>query len=175
MIFILLIISAMAAAFFYVFYFPKPITSVDFYGVILNFRADLREAEKIPLYPNESAVNALLMDGSVRNITIAFKPSNEENSYFALEATEIVTKLYYAYKTLGHVMPKFMSINVSSYENLSGTPQNPMIALVAPSVSNETDVIVSSNNVISVKAKSFNDFDLATIKMIMAALKIKVG
>jgi hypothetical protein len=174
-IFILLLLIAAFSMFFYIFYVPKPITVWNFYDVMLNFRADLREASKIPVYPSENVVNTQIMNPLVKNITIAFVPSTpKENSYYAIEAFEIATKLYYGYRTLEYEIPSFTTMNVSSYENLSGKIQNPIIALVAPSYSNETVVVVDPGHIIFIKAKSLQEFDLATIKFLMSALQIKV-
>lgn len=157
----------------YYFYYPKPITSWNYHGHIIGFRADLKEAEKIPVYPSEEAVYKELMNSFVENVTIAFKPADEkENPYYILEEVEIVQKLYLGYKILGYE-PKFNGLPIDSYENLSGTPSNPIIALVHPVYSNET-LIELKNHIIFVKAKDYKDFDLATIKLIMVALDITV-
>jgi hypothetical protein len=174
-IFILLLFLAIFSVFFYILYVPKPITAVNFYGVILNFRADLREASKIPVYPSEDVVNTQIMNPLVKNITIAFKPSSpQENSYYAVEAYEIAKTLYYGYRTLEYDIPNFTTMNVSSYDNLAGKIQNPIIALVAPTYSNETSVVVDPGHIIFIKAKNSKDFDLATVKFLMSALRIKV-
>jgi hypothetical protein len=166
---------ALFLIFFYIFYVPKPITTWNFYGVILNFRVDLREASKIPVYPSEDVVNTQLMNPLVKNITIVYKPSSpKDNSYYAAEAFEIATKLYYGYRALEYEMPKFITMNVSSYENLPGKIQNPIIALVAPSYSNETAVVVDPGHIVFIKAKNLQEFDLATVKFLMSALRIKV-
>jgi len=154
------------------FFYPKPITSWNYYGHVIGFRADMREAEKIPVYPSEEAVYKELMNSTVENITIAFKPADEkENPYYILEEVEIVQKLYLGYKILGYE-PSFNGLPIESYENLSGTRSNPIIALVHPVYSNET-LIELKDHVIFVKAKDHKDFDLATIKLIMVALEIE--
>lgn len=174
-IFILLLALAIFSIFFYVFYVPKPITTWNFYGVVLNFRADLREASKIPVYPSEDVVNTEIMNPLVKNITIVFIPSApKENSYYALEAFEITKTIYYGYRTLEYEMPNFTTMNVSSYENLPGKIQNPIIALVAPAYSNETAVVVDPGHIVFIKAKSLQEFDLVTVKFLMSALRIRI-
>jgi hypothetical protein len=175
-IILLLIFLAVASSiFYYIFYFPKPITSWNFYDVILTFRIDLREADKIPVYPVEGVVNTEIMNPLVKNITIAFIPSTpQENSYYAVEAFEIATKLYYGYRTLEYEIPNFTAINISSYEGLSGKIQNPIIVLVGPLYANETAVVADPGHVIFIKAKKLQDFDLVTEKFLLAALNIKL-
>ena len=173
--FILIFFLIAFSIFYYISYIPKPITSRYFYGIKLNFRADLRQASKIPVYPIEDVVNTELINPLVKNITIVYKFSTpEENSYYAIEAFEIANKLYYAYRVSGYDVPKFITMNVSSYENLPGKIQNPIIALVAPSYSNETAVIADTGHIVFIKAKNLKEFDLATVKFLMSALRIEV-
>lgn len=174
-ILLLLIALVIFSVFFYVFYIPKPITSLDFYGIPIYFRSDLRQAAKVPVYPNEDSVRKELMNSSVQNITFAYKLSNTtEDSYYRIEAFEIAQNLYYGYRVLVKTIPGFDVMNISSYENLSGKIENPVIALVIPTYSNETSVTVTSNHTIFVRAKTLDDFDLATEKLLISALGLKV-
>jgi len=156
-------------------YTPKSIRSVNYNGQILNFRVDLREADKIPVRPDEQSLYTEFMNPSIENITIAFKSASaEENSYYMLEVIEIVLKLSVGYSTL-NISPNFNRdpIIVDSYEDLSGTSEDPVIALVHPVYSNETGILLK-NHVIFIEAKNYRDFDLATVKFLMVALGIKI-
>ncbi|MEM5834247.1 MAG: hypothetical protein QXQ69_00135 [Candidatus Aenigmatarchaeota archaeon] len=151
----------------------KPITSLVYNGYLLEFRADLREAQKIKAYPSEEAIYKELFNSDLKNITIAFKSAGEkENPYYIVEEMEIIQKLYLAYKAK-NMKPNFNGLEVESYENLSGTQENLIIALVHPVYSNET-LIELKDRVIFVKAKDYSDFDLVTIKLIMIGLNITV-
>jgi uncharacterized membrane-anchored protein YitT (DUF2179 family) len=175
-IIILVIIAVVVLSFsIYTFYVPKPIYSVLVDGQQLDFRADLRAADKISVYPSEEELYSELTNSLVENITIAFKPADEEeNPYYILQILEIVPKLSFAYSRLG-LWPNFNNdpIAIESYENLTSTTSNLIIALVHPVYSNETAIRIK-DNVIYLKAKSHEDFDLVTVKLLMVALGIEL-
>ncbi|MEM5870240.1 MAG: hypothetical protein QXR09_03710 [Candidatus Aenigmatarchaeota archaeon] len=158
-----------------------PVYSWNYYGKNLKFRINLRDAEKVPIYPSEIAVRKEILNSFVENITIVFKPGNETiNAHYAVEVFEITYKLTLAYKLNFAYIPNFNVVNITSYENLKGTRENPIIALVHPIYSNETSVKLE-NHVIYIKgenAKSsveqLRNFDLAVTKFLMAALEIKI-
>ena len=159
----------------YIFYIPKPIYSVLMDGQELDFRADLRTADKISIYPSKEDLYSELMNSLVENVTIAFKPASEtENPYYSLQIIELVSKLLIAYSRAG-LAPNFdvPPIILDSYDNISATASNPVIALVHPIYSNETGIEVK-NHVIYLKAKTYGEFDLVTVKLLMVALGIKV-
>jgi len=161
---------------------PWPVYSVNYYGATMGFRANLRDAKNVPVYPNEEIVYREIMNPLVENITIAFKPGTEqENAYDAVETFEIVNKLAIAFsKTLGYI-PSFNVINVTSYDGLQGKIRNPIITLVNPNYSNETSVRLD-DHVIFITGKNSTDskeqlknFDLAVIKFLMVALEIRIN
>jgi len=175
-IFILSLSVVAFIALYYHFFIPKPITSVHYGNYILNFRADLREASKVPVYPSEDALYREMMHGLVQNITIAFKPASEsENPYYILEIYELLyPKLPLAYSRL-KLSPSFNRepLIVDSYENLPGKIQNPIIALVHPIYSNETSIRVEGH-VVTIRGKTPKDFDLAVDKFLIVTLGIEV-
>lgn len=173
-IFLSVLVTAAVLVFLYDIYSPKPITEINYDGVVLKFRADLREAKNIKVYPNEQALYGELMNPLIENITIAVKPAGEQNPIYSIQAVELATKLEIAYLKLG-LDPYFnrQPLIVESYENLTGEPEKPIIALVHPLYSDETIVRVE-NNVVFVKAKDYKGFDLAVVKLLMVALRIKI-
>lgn len=173
-IFIILISLALIISLiiFYNFYSPKPIKSWRIGNFVFVFRADLREANKIPVYPSKDAVYLKLINPIVKNVTIAFKDAGEENYYYSLETYEIVYKLSLFYKIKGMEV-NFDSMQVDSYENLPGKFQNPIIALVHPKFSNETAIRIE-DHVIYIQGKTAEEFDLATVKFLVSAMGIEV-
>jgi hypothetical protein len=169
--------ALIALALIYFYFGPKPLpplTSIKYYNKILNFRADLREAQKIPVYPEDLAVRNEIMNQLVENVTIAFKPASDtENSLYVLEEMEIIPKLLMGYERI-KTNPHFNAVAVSSYENIAGTIQNPVIVLVHPKYSNETSISIGFHS-IYIKGKTAKDFDLATIRFLMAALDLKIS
>lgn len=170
------IIAGVVVFYFYLNFpsFPREITEINYYGVPVGFRADLREASKIPVYPSEDVLYYQLMNPTVQNITVAFKPATENNAYYSLEILEIVPKLKLAYTILGYD-PKFENkpIELESYENLWGKIKSPIIAIIHPEYANETSVRYE-NHVIFISGTDLNNLDLATVKFLMVALDIKV-
>jgi hypothetical protein len=166
-------------------YWPKPVTSWDYNGNLLTFRSDLREAAKVKAYPDEATISNVFASIAVRNITIVYAENISDVGYVTVEAAELSYKLTLAYLEAGYqrynmstdfIPVGYIAISagaVKSYENLKGTAANPIIALVPPSMSDETSVS-TTDHVIYVKGKTQKDFDLATIKLLMIVLDIKV-
>lgn len=151
---------------------PKPLKEIVYRGEVVEFRNDLRKANEIPVYPNELAIREILFNNSPRKVTILFKPV-ENNSIYAVEAFEITYKLLrYAYPSYGF-FPKFEGLNVTSYTGLEGSRSNPLIILVHPAYSNETSVRVEGYKII-ISGTTEEEFDLATVRFLMAAMGIKV-
>jgi hypothetical protein len=157
-----------------------PIYSLNYYGTKISFRINLRDVKDVAVYPNEKAVRDEIMNQFVENITIVYKPNESINSHYAVEVFEIVNKLAVAYKLRFGYMPNFNVVNVTSYENLTATSNNPKIALVHPIYSNETSVRLEGN-VIYIKGKNatswqdqLGNFDLAVVKFLIIALGIEI-
>ena len=159
---------------------PKPIESWNYHGQIVAFRDDLREADKVPIYPGADEVFLDTIHPLVKNVTIAFKDAGEEeNSYYVVEVIEITLKMTLAYRRMlgGYPglseedMPKFNATPVEEYANLPGKIQNPIIALVHPKYANET-AVRNEGHVTYISGKTYRDFDLATIKFLMTVLDI---
>jgi len=177
------LVAVLAVALIYFYFGPKPVqplTSIQYYSTVLNFRVDLREADKVPVYPHEQAVSNEIMNQLVENVTIVFKPASEtENSLYSLEIYEIIPKLMMGYSRI-KTNPHFNAVQVTSYDNLAGTIKNPIIVLEHPVYSNETSVSVGlpgssyNNHAIYIKGTDLKNFDLATEKFLMAALDIKI-
>lgn len=158
-----------------------PIYSLDYHGVKLNFRRDLRSVDKIPVFPSEKAIREEIMSQMVEKITIVYKPGNETiNAHYAVEVFEIVNKLAIAYRLKFGYIPQVKVLNVTDYKNLEGKPESPIIALIHPIYSNETSIKLEKH-VIYIQAENaesleeqLKNFDLVAIKFILIALNIKV-
>jgi len=160
---------------FYVFYAPEPIYSWNYHGNMIGFRADIREAEKVSVYPSETALFNEINSQLIQNMTILFKSAGEkENPYYILQEFEIIQKLTLLFKRI-QISPGFNANTTDSYENIFGKIQNPIIVLVHPKFANETSVTVTPNHVIYIKGKTNRDFDLATTKFLMVAMSINLS
>ncbi|MBI2547645.1 MAG: hypothetical protein HYW23_04370 [Candidatus Aenigmarchaeota archaeon] len=150
---------------------PKEIKHYNFYGTQIAFRDDLRNAKNISVYPDDKAIQAAVWNPDLKNITIAFVNSSD-NNLMAVDSFEITYKMSIAYNKFDWFI-NFNGKEVGSFGNLTGTKDNLVIALVPPSIANETKVEMK-DNVIYIKGKTPVDFDRATIRFIMSALNITV-
>lgn len=169
---ILSIISLFALLGFVYFYFvPKPITVIDYFGNRLVFRQDLREANRIEVYPNEQALRELMDGSQIENITIAYRNTTDA-SYTTVESIEIAYKLRIGYLVQGYDF-NISASEFNSLENITGERANPIIALISPSMANETSVRVK-DSVVYISGRNLKEFDLATIKFLITSLNITV-
>lgn len=183
-------IALVAAYAFYALYYvpyvesPQPITIINYKNNTIEFRADLREAAKVPVYPNDQDVYLDTVHQLVKNVTIVFKDAGPtQNAYVELETIELYYKMTLAYQTsfgsvdpqtgavYPMVLPTFNVENVSSYENLPGKIQNPIIAIVPPMYANDTSVR-NYGHVTYISGLTNEDLDLATVRFLMVELGI---
>ncbi|MBN2203374.1 MAG: hypothetical protein JW700_04285 [Candidatus Aenigmarchaeota archaeon] len=168
-------------------------------GDVRNFRGNLNEAAKVPVYPNESSIVNVLMGPDVYRISIAFFPNDNENSFYLADSFEITNKLSIIYRSyLGtnvttykdsdgsaclifypdkHVRC-FKSVPINSTDELIPTSIEPVILLRGPSTANQTAVTVD-NYLITAEGESFDetdrdytDLDLAVDKLILVLMNI---
>jgi len=164
----LVVLCALIIIVVYFYTITKPVFSINYNGQILKFRVDLREADKLTVF-DESSIYELLWNNSVKNVTIVFMDTTDLN-HVTVEAIEVAYKLKLAYNIF-NFSTNISAQEVESFENLS--KENVFIALVPPSISNET-IVKINDNVIFIKAKTYEEFDLATAKFIMVVLNIKL-
>lgn len=167
----------------YIIYYrisPKPNNVYNFFGIDIPFRTNLKDANNITIYPDNETIYDMFWNPELENITIAWVNSSDNvtNGMIAVEAFEIVYKLQLAYQHIGYLNNVVINVGfghkvVDSYENLSATKENPIIALIPPKFANET-AVKARNNVIYISGKTFDDFDLATVKFLMVALAINI-
>jgi len=159
----------------------KEIKMWNYRGNDIGFRADLRKADKVPVYPGETEVYLDTMHPLVKNITIAYKDvEDSERGYYAVEAYEITYKMKIAYSYLVGTdsegvskIPTFNVEVVDQYAHLPGKIQNPIIALVHPVYANETSVR-NEGHVTYISGETFEEFDLATVKFLMTIMGIEL-
>jgi hypothetical protein len=156
----------------------KEITRYEFFGTPLEFRADIRAAQQIPVYPNQQSVLLKVWDPDITKINITYvltpEPSGE-NSMVALNLFEIRYKLDIAYRNPNfNWINDFAVVELESFDDISQTNDTLVIALVRPSLSDRTAVEMDGN-VIYIKGRTAQEFDLATIKFLMSAMNITIS
>lgn len=145
----------------------QPLTSISYDNVVLQFRADLREANK--LQADEEAIRSILWDRNIENITIVFT-SSSDLELVNVEAFEITYKLKLAYLIKGYKV----DIKGKEVENLTSDFPSPSIVLIPPSLSNKTGIEVKNKTII-ISGKDKQGFDLAVVKFLIVALGIKIS
>lgn len=149
----------------------EPITQYNFQGVTLSFRDDLRLAQNISLIPDNEAILNTMWSKDIQNVNIVFR-NVSDNQYTAINAFEIAFKMDIAYRQFDWFI-NFDTMEVESFENLTGTPENISVVLIPPSIADKTQVELK-DNVVYIQGKTPKELDLATIKFIMSALNITV-
>ncbi len=163
----------------------RPIERWQYKDVNMVFRRDLRKADEVSVYPDKATIHDNFMNANVKEVTILFKDAGAgENAYYILQEIELINKMTYAYIYLfdaqlpnggynSDLIPKFKAMEVSSYENITGSAENPTIVLIHPIYANETTVR-TDGYVTYISGETYKDFDLATIKFLMVILDIKL-
>ena len=180
-VFLLVVIAVVATILIYKFYESKPLTTYTYYvydnygnryGIPMAFRADLRKASNVSIYPDISSIYNIIWNENTKNIIIVFANSSD-NGLVATDAFEIAYKLGVIFKVY-NMTTNFTPNVISSYDNIIANESYPVIALIPPSLTNDTSVL-AINNVIYIQGNTTEGFDLATIKFLMSVLSIKVG
>ena len=71
---------------------------IDFAGNQVNFRADLRQAEKVLLEPDSQAVREVMFENPVSLVRLAFVPDDANNGFYSVAGFELQYKTVLAYK-----------------------------------------------------------------------------
>jgi hypothetical protein len=171
----LILLLALVPIFSYYYYFSlsnKPQTAYvyKYKGEIFFFRANLTEALKIPVYPDEKAIFDAVMNESVKRINIVFVNSTD-NGLVAVNGFEVSSKLS-AIFYLNGMAKKIKGLEVSNY-SLKGTEDTLIIALIPPVLANKTEVRLE-DHVIFISGKTEKEFDLATIKFLLSVMEVVV-
>jgi hypothetical protein len=144
-----------------------------FAGKTITFRANLDEAAKVPIYPNETAMLRTLYDPAVNWIYIAYVPNDDENGFYAVTGYELTFKLAGAYKAMFGRMPAVRELE------LNATPEQPasdalVIWMRGPAAgANQTDVTINGG-IITVEGadvsevNTYTDLDLAADRLLLS-------
>jgi hypothetical protein len=153
----------------------------EFAGVKLNFRANLNEAEKISVYPDEKTLRDVILNDVVEEIGIAYIPNETENSFYLAASYELAYKLTIINKYYFNRVKIIDSIplNLSSDAFDIASEEKPIILLLGPPKANATAVeTFADGHVVIAEGKSFkevnvtyNDLDLAVDKILLVLMK----
>ncbi|MEM7820626.1 MAG: hypothetical protein QW751_00270 [Candidatus Aenigmatarchaeota archaeon] len=150
-----------------------------FGGKLITFRADLDEAAKVPVYPNETVLLATLRDPQVNWVYLAYIPNETENGFYAVTGYELAYKLTAAYKAMLGRVPAIRDMP------LNETPQQPardelIIWMRGPGAgANQTAVSVDRGIIIvegpdfSEVNRTWTDLDLAADRLLMVMMELE--
>jgi hypothetical protein len=151
----------------------------DFAGNNLNFRADLDEARKIPVYPNETTLRNIILNNNVEEIVVAYIPNDTENSYYLADSFELAYKLTiinrYFFKKVKPI--DSIPVNSSLEAFYMSSAQKPVILLFGPSKTNSTMVnalgylIAVQGRSLEEKNVTYTELDLATDKLLLVLME----
>jgi hypothetical protein len=146
----------------------KPITEINYFGVPMKFREDVRLAKNIEVYPNETYIKSIFRSREIEGITIGILNFTNQTNIIGVEAVEITFKLssFYSIVALPVVIK---GKEIGSFYEISGNSTNPVIIIIPPAIANET-LVKAENYTIFISGKTLKDLDLATIKFIAVVL-----
>jgi len=150
----------------------------NYKGYWIEFRKPLKNSFFVKVFPNETVLNFSTLSlamGMYKNLTLIIY-ENDDNSYNAIAAGEIVSKVY---NVLNYELEKNyrerMGINLLKIKKdgseLQLNKSNYYIFLKSPLISNDTYIKVNSLNFVEISAKNIDEFDYATIKFIVMFLE----
>jgi len=169
---------------------PRERTPYEKYyaGDIRHFRANLKEAEKILVYPDELTLKNIFLDPEVKKIYISFIPNETENSFYFASTFEITNKLTIIFRynfqgenyidiystedgstclvfysrEIGDVLMekcfKSLPLNSTSDAFQIAKRTEPVILLLGPSQTNSTMVSIR-DYVITAEGRDFSEVD----------------
>jgi len=148
----------------------KPITEINYFGVPMKFREDIRLARSIEVYPNETYVKSIFRSKELKSVTIGILNYTNQTNIIGVEAVEITFKLSSFY-SLASMPVIIKGKEIGGISEIIGNSTNPVIIIIPPSIANETLVRVE-NYTVFISGKTLKELDLATIKFITLVLGI---
>ncbi len=150
----------------------------DFAGQKMSFRANLQEASKVPVYPEESAVKQVLLSPSVQKVWVAYVPNDEENGFFSVSSFEVGYKLTIIYKYYFGREKPIESLALNSTEGLKASENEPVILFITPKSGAKQTAVTVENNIIRLEGKDmgevnrqYTDLDMAIDKMLLVLMR----
>ncbi len=171
-----------------------------FKGSLLHFRADLKEASKIKVIPEEGVLAEMLLNEKLKRVVIAIPNVSSNAGYYGVAAYELAYKLTFIYNSIyapftspivyeenNFTCLYYADFNKNicigkeiydSYEELKGNESLVVIALLGEGLANETLLVAKQEKgVIFVKGKSFSmengytELDLAVDKLLLVLFR----
>jgi len=148
----------------------RPLTEINYHGVPMKFREDIRLARDIAVYPNETYIKSIFRSKNIERVTIGILNYTNQTNVIGVEAVEITFKLSTFY-SLAPMKVAIKGKEIGSLYEIEGTAANPLIIIIPPAIANET-LVKAENYTVFISGKSLKELDLATIKFITIVLNI---
>ena len=153
--------------------------TVYFGGHELHLRGAVSEAEQIGVYPDEESLKSIFFSEDLKKIHIVIISNETVNGYYGVVSYGLAYKLPIILEEKTGAKPeiKAQGVNTTQDAVLLSSPEEPVIMLMHPSMSNKTAVTLEGN-VIFLEGESFElvendyfDLDLAAGKLMLTLME----
>jgi len=149
----------------------------DYAGLTVNFRANIVEAEKVSLKSSEKDIQVSLLSPYVKEIKIAFVPSDTNNKFYGVTGYELGYKMQVIRLANYEQSTPISSLILNKTEEAIklATPEKPIILMQADAdnteVHREGYVIYVRGKDMTENARDYTDLDLAADKLLLTLMK----
>ena len=146
----------------------------------VQFRSDLNEARRVPIFPDESAARSLLLDPEKLTVGLVYVSNESVNGYYFVDSYEFGFKFTLITKERIGVAKRLVGLNITDISELETIKEeNELDAIVfLEAFSNETSVRVDDDTVyvrgkdMSQNKRKYTDLDLAVDRLLLALLAV---
>ncbi len=147
-----------------------------FGSTLFNFRADLNEAEKVPIYPDKATLLQTLNDPGLKILYIAYMPNDKENGFYTVAGYELTYKMVVGYRDMFGIKPTIRALELNT------TPGQPepnaiIIWMRGPAAGANQTAVTVNGGLVTVEGldmtevnRTYTDLDLAADRLLLAFL-----
>lgn len=152
---------------------------VFFEGYRMEFRAPIKSAEEIQVYPDEQSLKNVFLNQNLEEVKIVIISNNSANGNYILVSHALAVDLPLIIEKKTGIKPEIKAQGVNSIQEAKdiSSPAKPVIMLLHPSMSNRTAITVE-NNVVFLEGESFElvnndyfDLDLVAGKLMLTLME----
>jgi hypothetical protein len=147
-------------------------------GQKMTTRANLQEADKVPVYPDISTLKGVLLTPDVGEIRIAYIPANESNGFYTVTGFELSYKMVIIQKAIFGDYPKIdvLVLNSTDEAYRLASVRSPVIIMKAGSdrtaVTVDGNVVIVEGKDMTENGRTYTDLDLAADKLLLSLLEV---
>ncbi len=153
--------------------------TVYFKNYELHLRAPIEKANQISIYPDEDSLKSLFFNEDLEKITIVIISNESINGYYGVVSYGLAYKLpiIIEQKTGNKITVEALGVNNTEEARALSTPENPVIMMLHPTLSNKTAVIIEENTIflegesLELVNNDYFDLDLAAGKLMLTLME----